>query len=156
MISKNDIPKKDTLGSKDRMMSDSKLEKLGKLIGAWEISGDATGIIKYEVAEGGFFLTQQVDLEYSGRKIKGLEIIGRTHRIGEEISGDIWSRFYSFFDGLALDYVYDMTENVLTIWFGSRESNNFMKSTYSLDGNTFSGSWQWPGGGYSFNGKRLG
>ena len=136
-------------------MSNLKLEKLSKLIGTWEISGDATGIVKYEKTEGGFFLTQQVDLEYNGRKINGLEIIGRIHRPEEEISEDIWSRFYSYLDGLTLDYVYDMTENVLTIWFGSRESNNFMKSTYSLDGNTFSGSWQWPGGGYSFKGKRL-
>jgi site-specific recombinase XerD len=39
---------------------------------------------------------------------------------------------------------------VLTIWFGCRGLNNFMKSTYRLDGKTFSASWQWPGGGYSF------
>lgn len=94
-------------------------------------------------------------MEYNGRKIHGLELIGRTHRPDEEMSEDIWIRFYSYLDGLTLDYVYDMADNVLTIWFGSRDSNNFMKSTYSLDGKTFSGSWQWPGGGYSFKGKRL-
>ena len=107
------------------------------------------------MTDGGFFLTQQVDLDYNDRKIRGIEIIGRTHRIGEESNEDLWSHFYSFLDGLVLDYVYDMTENVLTIWFGSCESNNYMKTTYRPDGNSFSGSWQWPGGGYSFSGKKL-
>jgi hypothetical protein len=74
-------------------MSDSKLEKLNKLIGAWEISGDATGIVKYEKAEGGFFLTQQVDLEYNGRKISGLTM--RTPDLGYA------ARFLSVFVALS-------------------------------------------------------
>lgn len=47
------------------------LKSLNALIGTWELSGEIKGRIRYEWAEGGLFLIQQVDLEY-GRKIKGI------------------------------------------------------------------------------------
>jgi hypothetical protein len=40
----------------------SDLETLGRLIGTWDVSGEAEGTVTYEWAEGGFFLFQRVDL----------------------------------------------------------------------------------------------
>ncbi len=52
------------------------LKKLDCLIGTWDISGGAIGQVRYEWMEGGFFLIQHVDLDNSGHKSSGIEIIG--------------------------------------------------------------------------------
>ncbi len=132
------------------------LQSLDRLVGAWNLSGEAQGRIRYEWMEGGFFLVQYVDhLLYRGRTIKGFEVIGRQHRMGEEPSKEIRSRFYKFDDGLTLDYVYEMVNNELTIWFGPKGSNNRFKGVFSPDGNRLSGGWKWPGGGYEVTWTRI-
>jgi hypothetical protein len=65
--------------------------------------------------EGGRFLVQHIDLKIFGRQIKGIEVIGNLHRVGEQPSEDVWTRFYSFLDGLTLDYVYELRGKELTI-----------------------------------------
>jgi len=75
--------------------------------------------------------------------------------MGEEPSPEIKTRFYSFLDGLTLDYVYELDGNDLTIWFGEKGSSNFYKGKFSADGNAMTGAWQWPGGGYSVTGTRV-
>jgi hypothetical protein len=135
--------------------SNSNLQSLDRLIGKWKLSGDAHGQIEYKWLEGGRFLMQDVDIEYRGRSIKGIELIGRLQRPGEEPSQDIWSRFYSFLDGLTLDYVYELAGDTLTIWFSHKHSDNFYQGTFANDGASFRGAWQWPGGGYSVVGVRI-
>jgi hypothetical protein len=81
------------------------LKSLDRLVGTWKQSGGIDGQVIYECTEGGFFLIQRVDLEQYGQKIKGIEIIGHVQLFGEEPSKDIKSRFYSFLDGMTLDYV---------------------------------------------------
>ena len=81
------------------------LKSLERFVGAWELSGDARGTIRFEWMEGGFFLVQHVDLEQGGRRHRGIEIIGHEHRIGGEPSREIRSRFYGYSDGLTQDYV---------------------------------------------------
>jgi hypothetical protein len=130
------------------------LKSLNKLVGIWKISGDAKGQIEYTWAEGGYFLIQKVDLEYCGKQIRGIEVIGHLQKVGEEPSRDIWSRFYHFTEGLMLDYVYELVDNTLTIWFGKKNSNNFYRGIFSEDGSSFKGAWQWPGGGYSMIAKK--
>jgi hypothetical protein len=134
---------------------DSDIKALNRLVGTWKISGDAQGQIKYEWMEGEFFLVQHVDLNYGGRKIKGIEIIGHMKQPNERPSKEIWSRFYSSLDGLTLDYVYELTDNILTVWFGHKGSDNHMKSIFDPSGNSFSAAWEWPGGGYKVTGTRL-
>lgn len=131
------------------------LTTLNKLVGKWRISGDAKGMIEYRWAECGFFLIQDVNLEYSGKQIMGIEMIGHLQKVGEEPSKEIWSRFYHFTEGLTLDYVYELVDNTLTIWFEEKDSNNFYKGSFNEDGNTFKGAWQWPGGGYSMVAKKV-
>ena len=133
----------------------SHLKNLDKLVGRWKISGDAKGQIKYRWADGGFFLIQDVDLEYGGKQISGIEMIGHLQKVGEKPIREIWSRFYHFNEGLTLDYVYELVDNTLTIWFGRKNSDNFYRGTFSENGNSLKGAWQWPGGGYSTVAKKI-
>lgn len=123
------------------------LKSLDRLIGTWKQSGGVDGEITYEWMEGGFFLTQRVDLEQYGQKIKGIEVIGHHQPFGEEPSQDIKSRFYSFLDGMTLDYVYELEGDTLMIWAGERGSPAYYKGKFSEDGNTLTGDWVYPGGG---------
>jgi hypothetical protein len=125
------------------------LKALERLIGTWKQSGDVAGQVTYEWTEGGFFLVQHIDLEQYGQKIKGIEIIGHVHPFGEEPGRDIKSRFYSFLDGMTLDYVYEIEGDSLTIWGGERGSPAYYKGRFSEDGNSLTGGWVYPdGGGY--------
>jgi hypothetical protein len=123
------------------------LKSLEKLVGTWKQSGEVDGEITYEWAEDGFFLIQHVDLTQYGNKIKGIEIIGHEFTFGAEPSAEIKSRFYSFLDGMTLDYVYEMEGNTLTIWGGEKGSPAYYRGTFSADGNTLTGGWVYPGGG---------
>ena len=123
------------------------LKNLDRLIGTWKQAGELEGEITYEWAEGGFFLLQHVDFFHGENKIKGMEIIGHESRFGSEPSPEIKSRFYSFLDGMTLDYVYEMEGDTLIIWGGEKGSPAYYKGTFSTDGNTLTGSWVYPGGG---------
>ena len=132
------------------------LKNLDILVGTWEMSGDVHGQVTFEWMEGGFFLIQRVDLgPQDGQRIKGIEIIGHERPFGAEPSEDIRSRFYSNM-GDTLDYVYELEGNTLTIWAGEKGSPAYAKGTFSEDGNTGSGEWVYPGGGYRFTVTRTG
>lgn len=123
------------------------LKSLERLVGTWKASGGVEGEITYEWMEGGFFLIQRVDLERNGHRIKGIEIIGHLQPFGEEPSKDIKTRFYSFLDGMTLDYVYEVDGDTLTIWGGERGSPAYYKGKFGDDGKTLTGAWVFPGGG---------
>lgn len=72
---------------------------------------------------------------------------GHESTFGAEPSQDIKSRFYSFLDGMTLDYVHEMEGDTLTIWGGEKGSPAYYRGTFSEDGRTLSGSWVYPGGG---------
>lgn len=126
------------------------LRRLDRLVGTWQISGDATGQVRYEWTPGGYFLMQHFDLTYSGRAIRGIELIGHLHPFGGGPGADIQTRGYSFVDGLTLDYVYDLSGDTLTIWGGTRGSPSFYRGTFEGE-DALNGGWQWPGGGYTAN-----
>ena len=131
------------------------LKHLDRLIGTWKQSGELDGEIRYEWGEGGFFLIQHVDFIHDGNPIKGMELIGHESTFGAEPSPEIKSRFYSFLDGMTLDYVYEMEGDTLTIWGGEKGSPAYYKGTFSKDGNTLSGAWVYPGGGYESVSTRI-
>jgi len=146
---------KKTTSSRDVNAPSAALKRIGEIfVGAWNLSGGAKGTIRYEWADGGFFLIQHVDLTIFGRRIRGIEMIGHLHRVAEDPSDDIWTRFYSFGDGLTLDYVYELDGKTLTIWFMKKGSDNRYVGEFSKDGNSFEGAWAWPGGGYEVTGIR--
>ena len=119
------------------------LKTLGRLVGTWTVSGEASGTVTYEWTEGGFFLLQHVDLDGN----RGLEVIGHESKYGEEPSADIRSRYYGFSEGETLDYTYDVTGDTLTIWMGERGSPAYYEGTFSEDGDSLHGAWHYPGGG---------
>lgn len=131
----------------ERPVPNPDLKGLDRLIGTWKQSGDVEGEITYEWAEGGFFLLQHVDLMQEGSQIRGIEIIGHEAVFGAAPSEDIPSRFYSFLDGMTLDYVYEMEGDTLTIWSGEKGSPAYYRGTFSPDGKTLTGRWVYPGGG---------
>jgi hypothetical protein len=122
------------------------LKSLDRLVGTWKMSGDTKGQVTYEWMEGGFFLIQHVDLDQGGQKTKGIEIIGHLRPYGEEPSKDIKSRYYDS-NGDTLDYVYEISGDTLTIWFGEKGSPAYYQGQFSEDGNTLAGNWIYPGGG---------
>jgi effector-binding domain-containing protein len=138
---------------------DPRLERLGKLaLGTWKVDGGAdgpNGTIVFEWLEGGYFLVQRVDLVHGEHVIKGIEIIGRERPFGvEPKSTDLRSRFYDNL-GNTLDYVWVLEGNALTIWGGEKGSPASFRGAFSEDGNTLSGGWTWPGGGFELVGTRV-
>ena len=122
------------------------LQALDRLVGEWRVSGGAEGTIAYEWMEGGFFLVQRVDLSQYDQTVRGVEIIGHTQPFGGEPSEDIRSRYYDNM-GNTFDYVYEMEGDTLTIWAGEKGSPAFYRGTFSPDGDTLAGAWEYPGGG---------
>lgn len=132
------------------------LRRLDRLVGTWAMSGDVGGTVTYEWMEGGFFLIQHINLTgEDGRRTTGMEIIGHLHAYNQVPSPEIWSRYYSG-TGETLDYVYELEDDTLTIWFGGRESPAYYRATFSSDGTTLNGAWHYPGGGgYTANATRI-
>lgn len=127
---------------------DGALRGLDRLVGTWEITGDATGTVSYQWMEGGWFLVQTGELTLYGHRNRFTEVIGREKPFGGVPSADIKSRTYTS-EGDTLDYVYELVDDILTIWGGTRGSDNLYTGTLSADGNTIAGAWSWPGGGYT-------
>jgi hypothetical protein len=50
--------------------------------------------------------------------------------------------------GSILEYTYELRENILTIWFGEKGSPARFTGKFSDEGNTNTGGWAWPGGGF--------
>ena len=119
------------------------LKPLHRLVGTWHVSGGAQGTITYEWMEGGFFLIQHVALNGA----KGIEIIGHLKPFGEPPRQDITSRYYDYYTGDTLDYVYELNGDTLTIWGGDKGSPAYYRGQFSADGTTLSGAWVYPGGG---------
>lgn len=124
------------------------------LIGTWDMTGEATGTIRFEWMDGGFFILQHVDLSQAGQHVVGVEVIGHLRPFGEEPDPEVRSRFYDSM-GNTLEYLYEPTgERTLTIWGGEKGSPAYAETTVSEDGNTIHARWVWPGGGYETTGTR--
>jgi hypothetical protein len=131
------------------------LQSLDRLVGKWNLCGDAEGQVTYEWMNGGFFLVQHFDFKRGGRTNKGIEVIGHVHGLGTKPGKEIQSRVYSFPDGLTLDYVYECVGDTLTIWGGKKGSPAYYRGEFSHDGNTLTGQWVYPGGGYKTTATRI-
>jgi uncharacterized protein YndB with AHSA1/START domain len=131
------------------------LKQLDRLVGTWNVSGpDIHGQIRFEWMEGGYFLIQYFDFIHEGRKVKGIEVIG--YERGWEAmmnpetdtsDQDLTSRLFDN-AGNTFTYTWEIEDDTLTIWGGVKGSPAFYKGKFSDGGNTNSGAWEWPGGGY--------
>jgi hypothetical protein len=139
------------------------LKGLDFLVGEWQLEGredesggQITGRPRFEWTEGGFYLVQHVDIDYAGRRVHGVEYIGY-----QASSGKLRSYFFSnegpgAFGDVAIEYVWEPEEGVLAIWGGDVGSPASFKGEVSPDGNTITGRWSWPGGGYEATMRRIG
>jgi hypothetical protein len=126
------------------------LKRLDRLVGSWKQTGGWNGTATYEWMEGGFYLIQKYDgTTPSGRHITGMEFVGF-----DENSQTLRSRLFGN-DGSNFVYTIELEGNSLTIWFGEKGSDNHFLGTFSEDGDTITGSWEWPGGGYDATMKRV-
>ncbi len=118
------------------------LRTLDPLVGTWAVSGPGlSGQVRYEWLEGGHYLVQHVDMEHNGERTRGVEYIGY-----DEASGDLHSHYFA--TGPILEYVYELSGDTLTIWYGGKDSPAKFSGRFSPDGRTNVGAWEWPGGGY--------
>jgi hypothetical protein len=109
--------------------------------------------VRYRWLPGGFFLAQEGELELIGHKNAFTELIGRHRPFGHVPSVEIHSRVYTS-EGDTLDYVYELDGDTMTIWGGHRGSDAHYTGTFSADGDTLTGAWIWPGGGYQTTSTR--
>jgi hypothetical protein len=98
--------------------------------------------------DGGGFLVQHVDLVHDGQVNRGVEYIGA------DPTGLLRSHFFGS-GGEILEYVYELTGDTLTIWFGDVGSPARFVGTFDATGTRNTGSWVWPGGGYESTMTRL-
>ena len=130
------------------------LKTLERLIGTWTVSdptgkGEMNGQARFEWMDGGFFMAQHVNLVHDGRKITGIEIIGY-----DSESNLLRSSYYGN-SAEIFKYVWEIEGDTLTIWGGEKGSPARYIGKFSDDGNTNTGGWEWPGGGYQSSMTRV-
>ena len=135
-------------------MPNPALRRLDVLVGTWNLKGresgpygEIHGQVRFEWLEGGYFLVQHTDINHIGRHIKGIEIIGYGRGWDGITNKDCTSSYFDS-EGNAFTYVWDVEEDTLTIWGGEEGSPAYYQGTFSSDGNTCTGAWVFPGGGY--------
>ena len=134
----------------------AELKALGdRLVGTWKVSGENEGETTWEWLEGRFFLLQRGWSRREGMEQKYLQIIGHDRPPGSEPATDITGRLYTD-HGDTLSYVCQVEDDTMTIWMGEKGSPAVYRGTFSADGNTIEGAWEWPGGGYKEIMTRLG
>jgi uncharacterized protein DUF1579 len=131
------------------------LERLNVMVGTWDLrgresgpDGEIHGQVTFEWMEGGFYLVQRINIDHVGQKITGVEYVG--YDGSNEV---LKSYFFSNhgpgpFGGVALEYVWEVGDDTLTIWGGYVGSPASFKGKFGDDRNTVTGRWEWPGGGY--------
>jgi hypothetical protein len=124
------------------------LKALGeRLVGTWKVSGEGEGETTWEWMEGGYFLIQRGWSRRGGGVQKYVQIIGYDRTPGAEPADAITGRLYTS-HGDTLAYVCEVDGDTMTIWLGEKGSPAVYTGTFSADGDTIEGHWEWPGGGY--------
>lgn len=128
------------------------LHTLDRLVGTWSVGGEGSsgGTVRYAWFEGDAFLVQTIDVVGAdGEATRGVEYIG-----WDPASGTLRSHYFSG-SGEILEYTYDLTGEVLTIWFGGTDSPAKFVGTFDRTAGRCAGAWEWPGGGYESTMTRL-
>lgn len=129
------------------------------LAGTWRLegrdsSGEAfIGTVTREWLPGGFFLAQRIEME--GHPQDGMEYIGYDSAADELRSMLFSNEGPGPFCPFALEYIWQIDSDELTIWHGFRDSPAKFVGTIDRDARTVSGAWEWPGGGYQATTTRV-
>ena len=140
---------------------DPRLRALDRLLGTWDLRHRAfdtgeewRGQDRYEWMEGGFFLAYRH--EEFDRNINGIMLIGYEQRWGaDQPSSDLIGHWFESTSGSHFVYVWEVGVDTLTFWLERKGSDSAFHGRFSADGNTITGAWKWPGGGYELTMTRL-
>jgi Protein of unknown function (DUF1579) len=125
---------------------DPALNRLDRLVGKWSMRGhflgsdeeNILGQATFQWLPGGFFLQQDVELDFGGRlQIRSRELIGYDPQ-----SGAFSSYVYSNLSPSPLPYKWDLQGDTLTISVSYGPLDASFEGRFSEDGNTFSGGWR--------------
>ena len=138
-----------------------RLRDLDVLEGTWRLEGHDldgsapfTGTMTRRWLPGGHFLVQEMAVD--GQDHAGAEYIGWDHA-----QGTLRSMYFSAegpgpFCSFALEYLWQIEGDDLTIWHGYRDSPASFHGTIDRDAGVVAGRWEWPGGGYVATATRTG
>jgi hypothetical protein len=124
---------------------DPALQRLDRLVGTWSMKGrplgadkdTITGTTTFKWLPGGFFLQQDMEMDYDGTPIKSHEIIGYDTKT-KAFSSNVYSN-------MAPDpwpYVWDIQGDTWTISVNYGELDAKFTGKFSPDGDSFSGGWR--------------
>jgi hypothetical protein len=124
------------------------LKALGdRLVGTWKISGENEGETSWEWMEGGFFLIQRGwsrREERSRSTSRSSATTGRPAPSPPMRSAVVCTPTTATRSPTCASWRGD----TMTIWMDEKGSPAVYTGTFSADGNTIEGEWEWPGGGY--------
>jgi hypothetical protein len=114
-------------------------------VGTWRLKGRPIGADKDTIAgttvfswlPGGFFLQQDMELDYAGTSIRSHELIGY-----DALSGAFASAVYSNMAPDPWPYRWDIQEDRWTISISHGLMDAAFTATFAPDGNSFSGGWR--------------
>jgi hypothetical protein len=135
----------DKTEGQDISKPDPALKRLGRLVGTWSMNGrplgadkDAiTGTTTFTWLPGGFFLQQDMEMDYDGTLIKSHELIG--------YNPDTKAFSSYVYSNMAPDpwpYEWDIQGDTWTISIKHDPMDATFTGEFSSDGNSFSGGWQ--------------
>ncbi len=128
---------------------DPALKRLDRLVGTWDMKGKSMGSDKENIsgtttykwlhgaAGTGFFLLQEMDMDYAGQRIKSHEVIGYNPKT-KAFSSYVYSN-------MAPDpwpYEWDIQGDTLTISIKHGPMDAKFTGKFAPDGESFSGGWR--------------
>jgi len=137
-------PKQDA-ASAAALKPDAALKRLDRLVGKWEMRGHPigsdeetiTGTTRFSWLDGGFFLLQEMEMDYDGKPIKSHELIGYDPKT---------KVFASFvYSNMAPDpwpYSWDVQGDDIRIAIKKPPMDATFTGKFAPDGKSFSGGWR--------------
>jgi hypothetical protein len=125
---------------------DPALKALDRFLGTWDLKGhllgsdeeNIVGRASYRWLEGGFFLQQDIDLDFAGFvQIKSHELVGY-----DAESKAFSSLVFSNVSPSPLPYTWDVQGSDVTISVSYGPLDATFTGTFSEDGDSFSGGWR--------------
>ena len=134
------------------------LKPFSRLIGGWNLKHrdlntkeEWDGHDTFEWLPGGRFLAfhHHEDDNDSTSGIDGVMIIGNEMGWEEsEPAKEIVGHWFESSSGHHYKYIWEIDGDDVQFWLISKQSGMHFKGAFSEDGNTITGAWTWPGGGY--------
>src|SRR5687768_12060367 len=82
--------------------------------------------------------------------VNGVMILGFKKGWEEtEYGKEIVGHWFESSSGFHYKYIWEVDDQTVQFWLNDKNSNMQFKREFSEDGNTITGTWKWPGGGYT-------